>query len=541
MSQIWKRLGVGTLILFLSFMMQSRFASAQTAEEYVKQAEGDLKKSHSLIISERHKDAVEILKKVDKTIAAAQKSDASNPRLTGVIKTFMTQKEKIEKKLGIAIEVNFTAAATAATVETKGKSATAGSSKTGSSQALPYDARHPMQQFNSAYASFEDYYNQFSGGGADMKAIWIKRLKNHLDAMVTNLASAKEEASKKNVTAHPDFDEAERKIAESEKKYEDLNRTYQQEVTALNEQTKTVQVDADAVKELYAGLRSKIFDRAGGSVIYYNDASELGSLLDQIEQFEKNEKAAVEKNMEGFASKYGSTEEAVEKSTGDWQAANSIIKIKEGLSNIGKTREATANDLIAKYESGFSDVSSKHDFYKVSYLQELKKYIDMALRFSPGNAEAKKAKDNYQQKTDIALKDFYAAVDKRSWPTHTADSPANANDLAIASLTWFRNDIGWGQRDKDEKAKDKEIRKPLAVAVHGPWSVQERDLLGNPVMYGLPVFVAVEVASEKPRNLVRVYNVTMRTEQKAGVKQAPPFFSITVGDSYYIRPSKLPK
>ena len=58
-------------------------------------------------------------------------------------------------------------------------------------------------------------------------------------------------------------------------------------------------------------------------------------------------------------------------------------------------------------------------------------------------------------------------------------------------------------------------------------------------MYGVPALVAIEVASEKELNLVRVFDVAMRTEEKEGAAQSPPFVSVTVGNSYYIRRSAL--
>ncbi|MBL7960882.1 hypothetical protein JNL27_11655 [bacterium] len=539
MQHLLRCLKVGTLTLFLTVLVQNRFAAAQSAEELVKKAEGDLKKSHSLIIAGRHETAVDILKNVDGTIANAQKLDANQPRLSSVIKTFMTQKEKIEKKLGKEIAISFDAGEKSSASQTdRTMSLPAGGSK---SVQLPYDARYPMQQFSSSYRSFEDYYAQFAIETAEMQAILIKRMQDHLDKMKTSLALAKVESSKKSVTAHPDFDDASQKIQVSENKYAELSKNYQQQVSKQNELNKKAATDMEAIKTLYSDLRNKIFDAAGGSVIYYNEPSELEPLLTRIEQFERSDKMNAQKLLESFAAKYGNTEEAIEKSTGDWQTANSYTKIEGGIQNVAKTREAIAKDLVQKYQNGLNEVKSKHDFYKVAYLTGLKKVLDMAVRFSPGFAEAIKAQDDHQHKTDTALKDFYAAVDKKNWPTHSADSPANAKELAKAAFTWFSNDIGWGQRDKDEKATDKEVRKPLDVSVHGPWSVQERDLFGNPIMYGLPVFVAVEVASEKSLNLVRVYDVTMRTEEKAGAKQSPPFFSITVGNSHYIRPSKLKK
>jgi len=82
-------------------------------------------------------------------------------------------------------------------------------------------------------------------------------------------------------------------------------------------------------------------------------------------------------------------------------------------------------------------------------------------------------------------------------------------------------------------------RHPLAVIVTGPWSVQKKNLLGEPIMYGLPIKLAVKVDEDKELDAVRVYDLTMRTMEKRGVKMEPPFDHITVGNSYFIRPNKV--
>lgn len=44
---------------------------------------------------------------------------------------------------------------------------------------------------------------------------------------------------------------------------------------------------------------------------------------------------------------------------------------------------------------------------------------------------------------------------------------------------------------------------------------------------------------EKKDNLARVYNLTLRNAESANAKPEPPFTEITVGDSWYIRPSAV--
>ncbi len=67
----------------------------------------------------------------------------------------------------------------------------------------------------------------------------------------------------------------------------------------------------------------------------------------------------------------------------------------------------------------------------------------------------------------------------------------------------------------------------------------KKNLLEEPIQYGLPIVSAEQVESEKELDLARVYEGTLLTEEYKGVKTAPPFIGAAVGDSYYIRPSAV--
>jgi hypothetical protein len=75
----------------------------------------------------------------------------------------------------------------------------------------------------------------------------------------------------------------------------------------------------------------------------------------------------------------------------------------------------------------------------------------------------------------------------------------------------------------------------LSTVITGDWSVQQRDIAGRPVMYGLPVLLAVQTPEDKSRQLVRVFILTVRTHESGNAKMEPPFTSDTVGDSYFVR------
>lgn len=521
--------------LIVALTAGSAFVSAQNVDEMIKKAEGDLRRSNSSIVSGRPQDAYPVLVELNKTIASIQKLQRDHPKLKNLIATFTGQKEKVEKKLGKTIAIAFEVE-----TQTESHSEKASGGGSSSSEKLPYDARYPMQQFTSMASSFENYYDGFANEDADGQARTIKRLHEKIEGMQSNLQAAREAASQKGVNSHPDFDEAQKTIESATQRLTLLDETFQKQQSIRVEAGKRTSADADSIRAWYSQLRSSIFDRAGGTVVYYNDPSEVEDLLARIEAFEKNDLDHVKKRLSEFAARYGDTEDAIRQSIGEWQAANSFVMIREGIANVAKTRSVMARDLLSRYESNFGDLASKSEFHKVAYLQDLKKFLETASRFAPDDGDVAKALKGHDGRAHAALKDFYAEVDKRTWPPHSAGAPKNAVDLAQAALSWFKNDLGWGRRGENADARDKETRRPLAVSVKGPWSVQQTDILGNPVMYGLPVLIAVEVPSEKALNLVRVYDVTMRTVEKAGVKMTPPFNSVTVGSSYYIRPSAIP-
>ena len=165
--------------------------------------------------------------------------------------------------------------------------------------------------------------------------------------------------------------------------------------------------------------------------------------------------------------------------------------------------------------------------------------VALAVRFSPDTPEVKEAKAKVDGTIQKAIADWNKRIDARAWSDNAPNAPANAAGLARVAVKWFANDPEWGKRATNSRVKDKEPRVPVAVAITGPWSVQKKNLLGQPVMYGVPAHVAVQLAREKKDRLVRVYNVTLRTAESANAKMAPPFTSITVGDNWYIRPEKV--
>ena len=412
---------------------------------------------------------------------------------------------------------------------------------------LPYAARQPMQQFESAYTRANDNYARYATTDADMKDSLVKRVGDSLGYMKANLESAKAEAAKAGVTAHPDFETSAGQIAEIEKKYAEIGEKKAASDAATTALAGDLAKDAEALVALRDRLRDNYFNKASGVAIYWNQLAEVEACLSVIETFEKEDQAKTKEFLAGFTARYGSTPGEIRKrfDEGGYASSNqphlTYEEIVTGVENVTKTRDAMGADVARRArERADTQLGKKgHDFFMLENANAVRAMVALAVRFSPETPEVKELGTDIDGMIQTAMADWSQRIDARIWPGNAANAPSNAAGLARVAMEWFANDPGWGKRATNPEAEDKEPRVPVGVLIMGPWSVQKTNLLGQPIMYGVPAHVAVQLEREKKDRLVRVYNVTLRTIESANAKMEPPFTSITVGDSWYIRPEKV--
>jgi len=424
----------------------------------------------------------------------------------------------------------------------KAERAGAVAAKPGKGGKLPYHAKQSMRRLDSAFRSIDGHYRKleaFKDGESQSMHLEerLAKLEGESAELQSLLDAVKEQAAKEGVTEHPTLTEAQARIDAEPAKFAKIKAETQQLQAEGAAAAGEAAGDVAKLQKEYERLREKVFNKAGGHVIYYNDLAPAKELLVVIEDFDKNDRANAEALLDTFGKKYGAKDEEIEEKAGDRQAVYAYRGIREGIDKVGKSRSVMAADLAGKVGKRLDGLDKMHDFYRVERYDTAREWLDTAKGFDPENAEVKRIAPTVEEKIAEDKKKFEAKIDARKWPEHAANAPKDAKKLASVALDWFRNSTGWGKRDQDPRAKDKEPRKPLAVAVTGPWSVQEKNVLGEPIMYGLPILVAVQLDSEKPNNVARVYCLTLRTMEGRGVKMAPPFDHAAVGDSYYIRPS----
>jgi hypothetical protein len=408
----------------------------------------------------------------------------------------------------------------------------------GTAAKVPYSARKPLSNATRLLDSLERNLTNLAdpeyGGDKD-------QLVGNIEAKLTDIESALDQAkalaAEKGVTTHPDFDDVEARLSDAKSQVAQAKGDYSEAKAAAAATSEEVTADVNALKAEYDQV-SSIFDAATGYVIYYNDLEPVENLIVQIEEFEQSKLPGLQPKMDAFAAKYGIARDEIDSKadamgySGQFRASLPYTELMEGIENVKKTRAAMAEDLVDKGTGRLSGMESLHDFAVADRLNNIKAWLEMSARYDPANPKVTNALANIDGQIDEAMKALNARIDARTWPDHASNAPKNANELAEAALDWFKNSPDWGKRSED-------ARRPLDVVVTGPWSVQKKNLLGEPIMYGLPILLAVEVPSDRELNVARVYVLTMRTAEMRGVKMEPPFDHITVGDSYYIRPSEV--
>ncbi len=545
--------------------------TAGDSDALLKQVDKDLRQAERDMFGGKTEKAIASLENINISIQKIKADDPENPKLKTAENKYNKLVKDLERRTGKSLGGGTLTAATASTAtemapKPEAKEATASSTQASAGSAaaaatgsaaisqtaekksstssaaaakLPYDARKPMSEAERNLSSLERDINKLAdpgyGGNKDQL---VSNMEKKIAQTNKSLEEAKAFAAAKGVTSHPDFDAVEAQILVAEKEIAAAKSGHEANKAAAAASSNEVEADVAELKATYDKVEP-VFSKAPGNVIYYNDLKAVEDVIVQIENFEKNDLKTVETKMQAFASKYGNTKSDIDKKADAmgyvnnyYRASYAYTELATGIENVAKTRDVMAEDLVRRTDSELSSISKGAELHMIERYAKVRSWLAMAVRYQADNPKVKELQSTIDARIDAGMKEFNTRVDGRSWPGNASNAPSNADDLAQVSLDWFKNSPDWGKRSS-------KVRHPLAVTVTGPWSVQKRNLLGNPIMYGLPIKLAVLVDEDKALDVARVYELTMRTVEQAGAKMEPPFDHITVGNSYFIRPDKV--
>ena len=526
------------------------------ADDLAKGADVSLRSAQSLFFNGQRDESVAALVQGYAKIQQLRQANAADARLAGLEARAAKLKTDLEKRLGKTIDLASGAVADKPAAAASGASplpprpvpppaaavpAVSAAASAGASAKLPYHAAQAMGEVQKRFSSVESPYTRFDyyRGRGEFDAI-VKAL-DSIDQSLAELPALIEEARKlaaeQGVASHPDFDAAYARIEREKVRSAEARRTAGQQASASAAASGAVAADVDALASAYDRLRAAIFDKATGGAIHYADLVPVRELAAAIENFERNEQAKAEAALADFAARYGATREAIDAKvselgySGTWRPGSLFEDFQEGIAHVAQTRKAMGADLLRRAQEDLDGLAAAHDFFRAERRARAQEFSELAARFDPDSADIRQFVAALSARFAEDDKAAQAQIDARKWPGSVAGKKAEED----AGMTFFREDPDWGARPAD-----KEPRIPVAVAVTGDWTVQKTDILGHPVMYGVPALVAVAVPAEKAaQNVLRVYSVTLRTAESADARQAPPFREITVGDSFYIRPGAV--
>ena len=315
------------------------------------------------------------------------------------------------------------------------------------------------------------------------------------------------------------------------------------------EQKKAI-TDIELITELREDVRNnEKFYKLNGSAPRL-EIDKYEEFFNLIKDVEDNVLPAVNRKLDKWAKVYGDTSEEQKvtykklfavikggnKTHVDWftsygSFAFNYADIKERISKVSKTRAACVEDLIFQANSSLSSIDAVLLDYRGPIYEKALKTLDIALMFDPKNKQAKELIKKIKKESSSIMEARDKQIDEGEWPGQFKNfaGPGSINKLSKSALEWFKNDTrskGWAEAN------------PQLVAVKGDWISAKKNILGETIQWGLPIYLAAH--KQKDTDVVRVFSLTILTIAEKGVKRSPPFTGAWVGNNFDMRMGNLP-
>jgi hypothetical protein len=493
--------------------------NAQDVKAMEREANGELRNAQNLMFSGKLEESEAALKRTAELLEAIKAQDPASTQLKSLEQRLQRQRTDLDRRLSSAVTPE--PAAGSAPGVAPGKRTDTGE-QSATSRALPRNTRQEMLTLTRAIQSLEttekDRLERIQAGDShhmQQMESTLNRIQEKLDELPGLYAQLLSAAEKESAADHPD-------IAQAKTRIEQVSVWAKQEMAAARTFSEKAESkrssaarDAQQLKQLFDETRSHHFDPIGNLMHAYQpeDIVKAFSLLESYNGI----KGDLEKTLAAYEAKYGKTRDEIVGSTGGMDNVYPWQNFKENMKTMEEVPIRLASKIKETIESNLASLERRHDFFRIQGHGEIRRLAGYQKQYAP-NAPAVADLDKILAED---MKKYEARIDQRTWPA----CKGKRSDRS-AALKYFQDT--WGKDSKRNYTV-------LSTVITGDWSVQQRDIAGRPVMYGLPVLLAVQTPEDKSRQLVRVFILTVRTHESGNAKMEPPFTSDTVGDSYFVR------
>ena len=259
--------------------------------------------------------------------------------------------------------------------------------------------------------------------------------------------------------------------------------------------------------------------------------------VSELSAFDKTDLPAIQKLLAKCTADYGDSPDKMNESIKsivktdkhpNTQFGQLYKKVNEWINNISQAKKNKAAALIKEAESVQGMMDSFAAQQSEQNLNKLKQFLETALKFDPENSAAKEMLKKADEKFKKAQTAINKKIDEAKWPGNYKNfaGPGSPESLAKSALEWLQNDENSRKNNKDHT---------FAVCVKGDWVIAKKNILGNPIQWGLPIYGACYNEKEKKEGVCRVFGLTIITAEGKNVRKAPPWTAVRVGDIFKMK------
>lgn len=169
-----------------------------------------------------------------------------------------------------------------------------------------------------------------------------------------------------------------------------------------------------------------------------------------------------------------------------------------------------------------------NEMFRVKAIEESLAILDFASRFVPDNEMVARRLEKLQPDVQKTLEEYRekerVELEKRKWPGSSGDAR-----IADAGKAFLQSQSDWGGNTKRQT-------KILKVAPKGDWFVAEKNLLGQPLRYGFPVYIVIQDI-QSTGDIVTVYEASLITHDP---QKTPNFYGVWVGNVFRMLKKNVP-
>jgi len=280
------------------------------------------------------------------------------------------------------------------------------------------------------------------------------------------------------------------------------------------------QADTEKLVEAHATTLSDLQNSLVLSTVV-RDKQDVDAAIARLEEAEKLI-PQIKVDLDAITAEYGTSV-----ATYQLYVATSTIEAMADL------RQQLSNAFVQSAQMELDSLKARHESYILSGDSTGPQDIRWALQLMPDNKDAIALEAVFEDTLSKAVEAGRAKIAEQVWPdTHAQLSEGDAGDLADSAYEWLVSSDQWGARQKNPE-------KILAVTIRKDWIVAKKDILGQPIQWGLPIHAAVQMPKDIDNGYARHFTLTMVTAEGAGIAKAPPWIGAWVGDSHYVLADKV--